>query len=260
MKRNRTSAWVLAVTALLAWGCGSDDKPDTDSTNNTGDDTESSSSSSPSSTASQPAPSPTAPDGVGDPVLEDIPPETELSELDEDQLAEVCGAYVKTSTAVNANLGDLCPVQSLFLAVQTEGVDDDESYESACSEELEACEALVDVSQAQTPEERCESASECGATIEDFNACNRQIAAMNRILLAPLANEEVSACSETSYSQASSQATLLGLQGLLGLTQVSQEEGGNPTDPDGPCQRIGDACPDLGVALGAFGELGGLLQ
>jgi hypothetical protein len=193
-------------------------------------------------------------------VLEDIPPETQLSELDDDQLAEVCGAYVKTSTAVNANLGELCPVQSLFLAVQREGVEDDESYQSACSEELEACEAQVDVAQAQTPEERCESADECGATIEDFNACNRQIAALNSVLLEPMADEDVSECSETSFDQASNQATLLGLQALLGLSQVSAQAGGSPTDEDGPCQRIGEACPDLGVALGAFGELGAMLQ
>ena len=267
MKRlNQLNTWVLGMVTALAVGCGSDDKPETDTTGNgeesTSEDSETTSepepSSRPADTSGPPAP---RPDGdIGEPVLEDIPPETELSDLDEDQLAEVCAAYVKTSEAVEESLSQSCPVQSLFLAVRREGVDDDESYQVACAEEFATCEAQLEESQGQTPEERCESAGECGASIQDFNDCNQQIAALNTVLLQPLTEQEVSECSETSLTTATNQAGVIGIQALLGITTVENQTGGSPTDPDGACQRIADACPDLGVALGAFADLGSLLQ
>jgi hypothetical protein len=267
MKRqNQLNTWVLAMVTAVAVGCGSDDKPETDTTGNEdessseGSETtsEPESSSGPADT-SGPAPQPSNGD-IGEPVLEEVPPETELSDLTDDQLAEVCAAYVKTSEAVEESLSQSCPVQSLFLAVQGEGVDDDESYQAACAEEFAACEAQLEESQGQTPEERCESAGECGASIKDFNDCNQQIAALDTVLLQPLTEQEVSECSETSLTTATNQAGIIGIQALLGITTVENQTGGSPTDPDGACQRIADACPDLGVALGAFAELGSLLQ
>lgn len=266
MKRqNQWNTWVLAMVTAVAVGCGSDDKPETDTTGNEDDSSEGSettsepeSSSGPADT-SGPAPQPSN-DDIGEPVLEEVPPETELSDLTDDQLAEVCAAYVKTSEAVAESLNGLCPVQSLFLAVQREGIDDDESYQAACAEEFSACEAQLEESQAQTPEERCESAGECGASIEDFNDCNRQIAALDTVLLQPLSGQEVSECSETSLSTAQDQAGILGIQAVLGIATVQNQAGGSPTDPDGACQRIAEACPDLGVALGAFADLGSMVQ
>jgi hypothetical protein len=276
MKRmNATKVWVLGFAALLTIGCGSDDKPDTSTTTPTGtadagdettgeettsEEETSTSDESPTTTEPNTGSTETPGDDLGEPVLEDVPPETELSDLDEDQLAEVCEAYVATATAVSVNLGQLCPAQGLFQAVQSDEVTDDESYQAACADRVAACEAEVTTAQEASPAERCESASTCGASVADFNACNLQIAALNSIVLEPLTEQEVPECSETTQSQANNVALSLGLQLTLGLAQVSNEAGGSPTDEDGPCARINEACPDLGVVLGAFSDLGASLN
>lgn len=276
MKRmNETKVWVLGFAALLTVGCGSDDKPDTSTTtpqgtvdsgaDTTGDEPTSeetpTSDETPTTTTDPDSGSTEAPsEDLGKPVLEDVPPETELSDLDEDQLAEVCEAYVATATAVSVNLGQLCPAQGLFQAVQSEEVTDDESYQAACTDRVAACEAEVATAQEASPAERCESAATCGASVADFNECNLQIAALNSIVLEPLTEQEISECSETTQSQANNLALLLGLQLTVGLGQVSTQAGGSPTDEDGPCARINEACPDLGVVLGAFSDLGASLN
>lgn len=262
MKRmNFGNVWVTVIATTLALGCGSDEKPSTGST--TDDDSSGStapSSETPRSDTSTPGnTSQPAPDELGSPVLPDVDPDTELSDLDEDQLKEVCTAYVKTSDAVGDSLEQLCPAQSLFFAFQAESVDDDASYQAECEAQLEACQTQVDESDDATPEERCAGAAECGATLEDFNACNAQVAAMNRLVFIPLTKEEVAECSETSYQEAADKAGSLGLAFIVRLAQVTAQTGGNPADADGPCQRIAEACPEFGVALGAFGELGAFL-
>lgn len=276
MKRmNETKFWVLGFAALLTVGCGSDDKPDTSTTmpvgtSDAGDETTgdkptseeetSTTGESPTTTEPDSGSTETPSDDLGEPVLEDVPPETELSDLDEDQLAEVCEAYIATSTAVSVNLGQLCPAQGLALAVQSEEVTDDESYQAACTDQVAACEAEVATAQEVSPAERCESAATCGASVADFNACNLQIAALNSIVLAPLTEQEVPECSETTQAQANNIALPLIVQFSLLLAQASKEAGGSPTDEDGPCARINEACPELGVVLGAFGELGASLN
>jgi hypothetical protein len=173
MKRtNLGILWVAAFATTLVFACGSDEKPSTGST--TDDDSSDSSSETPSSGSSAPNnPKPPA-DGIGAPVLTDVDPDTELSDLDDDQLKEVCTAYVKTSDAVSDSLGQLCPAQSLFFAIQTESVIDDESYQAECAAQLDACEEQVEEANEETPEQRCAGAGACGATLEDFNACNAQ--------------------------------------------------------------------------------------
>lgn len=261
MKRmNHGNLWVAAIATALALGCGSDVEPSTGSST---DDDDFSGSTAPrsetsSSDSAPPTPQP-APDGLGAPVLSDVDPDTELSELDEDQLEEVCAAYIKTSDAVSDNLEQLCPAQSLFFAIQAETVTDDASFQAECATQQKACETQIDEANDETPEDRCAGASECGATLEDFNACNAQVAAMNRLVFIPLTKQDVSECSETSLADATNQASALGILFLLGLTQASNAAGGSPTDADGPCQRIASACPEFGLALGAFGELGSVL-
>jgi len=265
MKRlNKTNAYVLGLVTLMAVGCGSEDKPATDTTN-TGNQEEDSGTSEPpdettvvqEETDSGP-PAPTGGD-IGDPVLDDVPPETELSDLDDEQRAEVCEAYVKTANAVSANLGELCPAQGLFQAVQTETVTNDATYQDECAARVEACEVQVAAAQEDSPAERCASGAACGASVKDFNDCNAQIAALNRVVLEPLTGQTIPECSETTQTQATNAALLLGITVVAGLNQVTDETGGNPTEEDGPCARISEACPELGVALGAFSELGSQL-
>lgn len=246
---------MLGILTLLAVGCGSDEKPETSTTDPTPSETSSDTSEPPEedTTAGDDTGS-TTPD-VGDPVLTDVPPETELSDLSEDQRAEVCAAYVKTATVVNANLGSLCPAQALFLAVQNPEVTDDASYRSECSAQLEVCETQVAAAQEDSPEERCEKGVACAASIEDFNACNAQIAALNTFVLEPLAEREISECSKTTRADANTAALLLGLTAASGMTNVTNTAGGSPADEDGPCSRINEACPGLGVSLGALGDL-----
>jgi hypothetical protein len=264
MKRlNKTNAWLLGLVTVLAVGCGSEDKPATDTTSPTDssepDAAPPAETSEPGDTTAGPDetdPGPTNPSGdLGDPVLEDVPPETELSDLDEEQLAEVCEAYVKTSEAVSANLGALCPTQGLFQASQSADVTDDESYQAECAEQVEACELQIAATQEDSPAERCENGAACGASVQDFNDCNAQIAALNRLVLEPLTESEVPECSETTQTQASSTALVLGIRVAAGLNAVTAEAGGSPTDQEGPCARISEACPELGVALGAFSDL-----
>lgn len=264
-KLNETNACVWGIMALLAVGCGSEDKPATETTSPTNDRDAAPETTAPSEETTLPpgdtdAGPVTSPDEVGDPVLEEVPPATELSELDDEQRAEVCEAYVKTSVAVSANLEALCPTQGLFQAAQNEEVTDDESFRAECTAQVEACEAQVAAAGEDSPEERCASGSACGATIKEFNDCNRQIAALNRIVLEPLTEEEVSECSETTQAEASNTASELGITVLFGIAKVNGEAGGSPTDEDGPCARISEACPELGVALGAFSDLGSQLQ
>lgn len=263
-----TRAWLMGAIALTLVGCGSEETPNTGSTtesDESSDSTSSGESSAEESTSSEPdgggqVTPPSPPAMLGEPVLEEVPPQTELAELDDDQLAEVCEAYVKTATAVSESLALLCPAQGLFQAVQSTSATDDDSFQAECSVQVTTCESDVAAAQEETPEERCESASSCGASIEDFNACNRQIAALNGTVLTPLSEEEVPACEDTSLDEANNLAVLLGLQLVLGLQQVETQAGGSPTDPEGPCQRINEMCPDLGVALGAFSDLGDALQ
>jgi hypothetical protein len=258
MKRtNLGILWVAAFATTLVFACGSDEKPSTGST--TDDDSSDSSSETPSSGSSAPNnPKPPA-DGIGAPVLTDVDPDTELSDLDDDQLKEVCTAYVKTSDAVSDSLGQLCPAQSLFFAIQTESVIDDESYQAECAAQLDACEEQVEEANEETPEQRCAGAGACGATLEDFNACNAQIAAMNRLVLVPLTKEKIQECSDTSHQDAANKAAALGVMFFVNLANVTAQTGGNPTQADGPCQRIAETCPEFGLALGAFGELGAFL-
>lgn len=265
MKRlNKRNACVFGLLTLWAVGCGSDDKPATDTTNPGNDqDAAAPQTSAPDETTAEPeetdSGTPPAPDGIGDPVLEDVPPETELSDLDDDQRAEVCEAYVKTASAVSVNLGMLCPAQGLFQAVQSETVTDDESYQTECAAQVEACELQVAAAQEDSPQERCENGAACGASVKDFNDCNAQIAALNELVLEPLTEQTVPECSETTQAEASNAALLLGIQVVGGLNAVTAQAGGNPTDEEGPCARISEACPELGVALGAFSELGSQL-
>lgn len=260
MKRlNTTHARVLGIATLLAVGCGSDDKPKTNTTDPTPSESQSDTSKPPEEDTTGGEDTGSTTPGVGDPVLEDVPPDTELSDLTDDQRAEVCAAYVKTATAVNANLGSLCPAQALFLAAQSSEVTDDEGYRAECAVQLDACETQVEAAQEDSPEDRCEKGVACAASIKDFNDCNAQIAALNELVLQPLVKRDLPECSEMTRTQGATAALLLGIEVGANMELVTKAAGGSPTDEDGPCARIGEACPDLGVSLGAFDDLGSQL-
>jgi hypothetical protein len=189
-----------------------------------------------------------------DPVLEDKPPQTPLSDLNEDELARVCAAYLDTATSITNNLDGICPVQAVVTASQA-SADSDDVIQEACVEAEATCVAQVASSKTALEQASCAEAEECGATIADFNACNRQVAALNQMVIVPVGDLDAPACESVTVGQASSFSVSGGLQVLIWMQQASTAGGGSPTDENGPCQRLQEQCPELGSVLDAFSNL-----
>ncbi len=113
----------------------------------------------------------------------------------------------------------------------------------------------MEASKTSLSEANCEQAEECGASIEDFNACNRQVAALNQMVIVPVGELDAPACESVTVTQASTFAISGGVQVLIWMQQASEAGGGSPTDEGGPCERIQELCPELGVVLDAFSGL-----
>jgi hypothetical protein len=190
-------------------------------------------------------------DGLPDPVLEDVNPQTPLSGLTDDQLQEVCDAYLETATSITTNLPGICPAQAVLTASQSMPESDAEAQEACVATET-TCDMQVAASQTAIAGADCARAEECGATIADFNACNRQIAALNEMVIVPVGDLNAPECSSLTVSGASGFSTLAGLTVLLGLASAEEAGGGSPTDESGPCQRLQEECPEFGAALDAF--------
>lgn len=283
MRATLRNSWAFVILCGFAAGCGDDPKPeetgntqsddpedggasdDTDESDTTGepdtDDTtaDETTTTDETTTADDTDESDTTGDATNDgdlpdPVLEELPPETPLSSLDEDQLAEVCEAYLATATSITNNLDGICPAQAVLTAQQSGATTNDELQESCVAAEA-MCDAQVETSKAALSDANCAQAEECGATIEDFNACNRQVAALDQMVIVPVGELEAPACESVTTSQASTFGVSGGIQVLIWMQQASEAGGGSPTEENGPCQRIREQCPELGVVLDAFSGL-----
>jgi hypothetical protein len=234
-------------------GASDDSDPTDDSeTSNTTDITDETNTSGGDSTDTDSTDTDSTSDGeLPEPVLEDLPPETPLSDLDDDELAEVCAAYLDTATSLTDNLDGICPAQSVITAYRS-GAESDEALQDACVTAEATCGVQVASSQAALSAANCDQAKSCGASIADFNACNLQVAAFNEMVIVPVGELNAPACESTTASQAMAFSLSGGLQFLIWTQQASDAAGGSPTDEGGPCQRIQELCPELGAVLDAF--------
>lgn len=260
----------LVVLCGLSVGCGddppqntgntqSDDNGDAGSRDNNDSDNDSTQDNDSTETTNDTTQSDTDDDSsnattdvdLPDPVLDDLPSETPLSDLDEDELAEVCAAYLKTATSITENLDGICPAQAVITASQGGSTTEDELQQECVTAEA-TCVTQVQASKAALGAANCEEADECGATIEDFNACNRQVAALDQMVIVPVGNLDAPACESVTATEAGAFAISGGFQLLIWMQQASEAGGGAPTDEGGPCQRIQEQCPELGAVLNAF--------
>lgn len=240
-------------------GCGDDPKPD-DTGKTQSDDNEDGgkgndkSSDSTSNDTDSDETGDTTDDELPEPVLDDLPPQTPLSSLDDEQLAEVCEAYLGTATSITNNLDDICPAQALIATTQS-SPEDDAAAKVTCSASEAMCKTQVAASKQAIAEADCEEAKSCGATIADFNACNRQIAALNQFVIGPVGELDATECSKVTVTAAAGFAIFAAITVPGWIQDANEEGGGSPTEEGGPCERLREQCPELGSALDAFAGL-----
>lgn len=196
----------------------------------------------------------TTDEGLPEPVLDELPPKTPLKDLDDEQFAEVCEAYVATAKSITNNLDDICPAQAVTETTQSMPADD-AAAKATCAESEATCKSQVAASKQAIEDSDCEAAKSCGATIDDFNGCNRQIAALNQFVIGPVGKLDAPECSKVTVTSAAGFAIYAAITVPGWLEDAIEAGGGSPTEEDGPCARLRDQCPELGSALDAFAGL-----
>lgn len=259
LKAYSMTTTAFGVVAVLAStiSCGgsegeetkttSDQTSDTDTTDGDSDESDTSSddtSSGPVDTTDTETPQNPDPDELPDPVLPDVPSDTPLSELDDDELEQVCEAYVETAELMVAKLPDLCPLLGVNAGLSAMTTDQS-MLRAACSVGFDECADDVTTAEASVGTLTCGPASDCTATIGQFNACNRQVAAVNQWLLDPLIELDAPSCEEVTSASATSLQISAGITLIGGNARVVAEAGGLPSDADSPCAELQQECPDF---------------
>lgn len=246
-------------------GTTSDDTSDTsDATDDTGDGTEQSTDATDVDTTdvdttdvdTTDTPDPVSP-GSGElpePVLPDVPPETPLSELDDDQLQEVCEAYVETAEVMVSRLPDVCNIRGAGAGIAAETMDE-ATLRAACEVGHDACVSAASDAEDTVASLSCGPAGDCDATLEQFNDCNRQIAAANELLLTPLIELDAPECSELTVAEAAALEGQVNLVLITGAISVGVAAGGLPSDADGPCGELERQCPDFAAPYTSLSAL-----
>ncbi|MEN9579299.1 MAG: hypothetical protein RJA70_2308 [Pseudomonadota bacterium] len=179
-----------------------------------------------------------------DDLLPDVPRDTPIADLTDDQFEEVCGAYLETAKSVVENIEGACGFSALNDALEA-NTQSTEEFREVCSEARLTCESEAKAAQGAVGLLTCNQDTTCQATVEQFSSCNQQISAINGGLLVPVAGVEVPPCDKLTprIAQAIQIQAFVALAGSLGLI----EEIGNA---DSPCKAIQMECPDFAVPVG----------
>lgn len=187
-----------------------------------------------------------------EPILPDVPPSTPISDLDDDEFAAVCGAFLTSMEDLLENASGTCGFQGIS-AAEDSGATDVAEYRAACADGRQVCEDETAAAREVIGVLECGERT-CSATLEQFDACRTQLIAFDALFIEPLSALPAPSCSEVTPATGAS-FSLLALATLLGgLAAVSDEQGGSPLDPGSPCESIEEQCPDF-FALGALNPL-----
>ena len=253
---------VLSLVSVLACavGCGgsdeeetgttSDDSADTDTSDDTSDETsddttdEGSDDTDTGSTTDEPDPVAPTPTGLPDPVLPDVPSDTPLSDLEDDELQEVCDAYIRTAEVMVGRMPGLCNLQGVSAGLETMSTDE-ATLRAACEVGRDSCADQAASAEDTVDMLTCGPANDCDATLEQFNECNRQIAAADQYLLGPLLELDAPECSELTATEAAALAAEAEITLLTGAISAGVAGGGLPSAADGPCAELEQQCPEF---------------
>lgn len=257
----KLGALVTGVLVLGIVGCGSDSNDDftkradqglTDAGMSDAGDTppdddapDSGPGQPPSEDAGDPIVFPMPPDiEPPDPILPDLPQDTPVSDLTDDQFQEVCDAYLESADRVLKNYGKACGVVALNDALEAEP-ETTEEFRELCGEARLGCEAETKAATALVGSLECNQDGTCQATVAEFNSCNQQISAVDRGLLFPLANVDVPPCEKLTprIARAVQLEAFVALGGSLELIEEAMAD-------DSACNAIQNQCPDFVVPLG----------
>lgn len=187
------------------------------------------------------------------PVLPDEDPQTPISELDEEQFEQVCGAYLDTASQLVASYQTFCAAQAVTTA-QESGTTDTEAYRATCADALAACEDEAAAAEATVTVLEC-SQDDCSATLADFDGCRTQVAMIDSVIFAPIAQLDAPSCDEVTPTSGAAFSLRVAATVLVALATVS-EEGGDPLAEESPCDAIDEQCPGLIVPVGAADAFG----
>lgn len=258
--------WCL-VGALL-WGCGDDDngggpapaetndgskdqnadgRADGGAEDNSGDG--SLGNNPPGNGQTPPGSTPSgSPPSLPDPILPEVEGDTPLSELEEDEADQVCQAYMDSAKQMLERSEALCSLAGLSVLQEMDSPTDEE-FRTACNEARESCRLESQGGAQALANAQCGDASECAATVDQFNECQLMMHRLDALVLGPLSSIEVADCNDMSAQQArmkSDEVLVALLPALLSEELVALLEEGNA------CEVIDEQCPGYAIPTDSF--------
>lgn len=274
---SRRLGWGCCLVGALLWGCGDDgdeagpreSNGSTDDSNNGGDSSDDGGvgSSNPPGTnppgnnppgSNPPGGNGSTPPGSGaappsfeapDPVLPDVDGDTPVSDLDDDEAEQVCEAYLETAERLLDRVEGACGFVGLSVLDELESPTDQE-FQAACHEAREGCRLDAEAGKQALAGAQCGEASECEATVDEFNQCYAQIHLLDSVVLGPLSAAEVPPCDEMTVQE----ATVKQGEVVLGLLPaLLNEDLASLFEGESACQAIDEQCPGYSVPVEEFG-------
>ncbi len=246
------------LVGALLWGCGDDDAGPQDDPDNQnggnqldGGDSNPPGSNPPGSNppGSNPPGSNPPPAEAPDPILPGVEGDTPVSELEDAEVEQVCEAYLETGERLLGRAEGLCGFVGLSVLDELESPTD-EAFQAACHEARERCRLDTESGKQALADAQCGDASECGATIDQFNECYAQMHLLDSVIIGPLSAQEVPACEDMTVQAATEKQTELLfalLPALLNEDLASLFEG------ESACEVIDEECPGYAIPVEEFG-------
>jgi hypothetical protein len=182
------------------------------------------------------------------PILPDVDPATPISDLSSEEFEQVCAAYVETLDGLIENLAASCDTQAVS-AAQDSGATDTEEYRAACAEARAVCVEQSAAAALIVSVLECNDQS-CAATLDQFDSCRTQVAALDAVAFRPIAALDAPSCDEVTPALGAAYALRVAATLLVSSAGVSAEQGGSPFQDDSPCDAINNQCPGFAAPLG----------
>ncbi len=201
---------------------------------------------------------PDIPDSITPPedILPDVPPDTEVQDLDPDEFDELCETYLDGAENIFGNLQAFCGITAIGDAVDAMP-ETTEEFRELCADGREACEINAQAIETIFSVVECNQDNMCSATVEQFNSCYRDLTLLNAAVLEPLASVDVPPCEELTPAVAQAIQLQVFATVLVSASQLLEETGTNPLENEmSACDEIEMQCPDFAVPGG--GLFGGM--
>lgn len=178
-----------------------------------------------------------------EPMLPDVPRETVIDDLPEDDRIAVCRVYVQSAASVIESATGACGAIAVNSALRDQGAGD---FASACQTSRSSCEENL-ASAGQTIDTLdCTMPTECAATIGEFEDCRAELDLLTDSILDPVGAIDIPACASISTIQ----ATLLQLQ-IAGAFATGASASGLEFGAGGvqmsACEPLNEKCPNFAV-------------